>query len=301
MQKSIIRKNLVYLVIILFIGIAVAPSVTSVDISKNNASDNNGLIEITVELCKPNGIEEHQIFITKDQNEKLEELFQGFKEDLNKAETREETIRLYSDMVVSLDEIGLIPEGSSCEEVQELVTVENRINNPEKMKSNKYLNMVFERFKDKNSKQHYLKNRFCQIAARTSSSYQDSFVLTLTRNFPITSLFLFWLEFFCWFFSQINRYPIGYTIGIGYYYEISGYVGFKPSSGWINTDGYDGKQVFEGEGFYGNLPMCPITYLHRVYYPGIFGFTGITYYYDHTFLSYFVGKAIWVKIGPNLP
>ena len=47
MQKSIIRKGLVCLVIILFIGIAVAPSVTSIEFSENETPDSD-LVEINL-------------------------------------------------------------------------------------------------------------------------------------------------------------------------------------------------------------------------------------------------------------
>lgn len=295
------KKALVVGIIFLFIGIAIAPSVTSIEFSKTKTSNSDDLVEITVELCKTDGIEEHQIFITEEQGEELENLFQGFKEDLDNAKSRKETVRLYSDMVVLLDEIGLLPESSSCEEVQQLVTSEKSLSSPEKIKSRKYLNMVFERFKDKNSKQHFLKNSFCQISARTTETILQSLVWTIVANFPMTILFLFLLLPFSFILSMQNPYPFGYTLGLGLYWEINGYFGYEPSSGWINTDGDDGKQEFEGEGFYGNLPMSKIYFGTSGFYPGITGFTGIRYKPNWTdpFLCYIVGKALWVKIGPN--
>ena len=187
MQKSMFRKGLVVGIIFLFAGISIAPSVTSIDISKTKTS-NDDLVEITLQLCKSDGVEDYKMFITQEQNEELENLFQGFKVDLDKAKTREETVRLYNDMVVSLDEIGLLPYGSSCEEVQQLVTGEKSLSNPEKIKSKKYFNIVFERFKDKNSNQHFLKNSFCQIAGFTTVTYLHGPVLTLLATFFINVL-----------------------------------------------------------------------------------------------------------------
>ena len=53
----------------------------------------------------------------------------------NTIETRVETIKLYEEMVVSLDKLGILPDSTNCKVVQELVLGENNINNPERLKS----------------------------------------------------------------------------------------------------------------------------------------------------------------------
>ena len=98
MQNSIAKKSLVIGIIFLFIGISIAPSVTSIHISKDKNSNDN-LVEINVQLCRTDGVEDHKMFVTQEQDEQFDILIESFKADLDNAETREEkTFLLISSM-----------------------------------------------------------------------------------------------------------------------------------------------------------------------------------------------------------
>ena len=293
MQKSIVRKNLVCLVIILFIGIAVAPSVTSIEFSKSKTSNSNDLVEIDVQFFKRKDVEDHKMYITREQDEQLELLIESFKENLDNAESRKETIEIYKDMVVSLDELGILPEDLSCEEAQQLVTGENRFYKPGKMKLNKYIDLVYDRFKNKNPGLFENTNTFCLIAGSTTSTLPQSPLMTLYKLIGESFDILARLSFFAF----LNPFPIGYTIGIGHYCNFGHTT--HPGEGWIFTLGALGIRFWNGEMF-GDISLPPIIepITGSEYYPGITGFTGIKISLLFE-LSLYLGFALLVKIEPE--
>jgi hypothetical protein len=151
MKKDIFRKGLVCAVIFLFVSIAAMPAVTSqvrttmpflVGSPRINSPQNNELIETTVQLCKPDGLENYTIMLTKEKSEQLDTLIANFKASLDNAKTMNETVEIYNDMIVSLDELGLIPNSMSVEQAQQLVT--GSITNPETSEIKKFLTTTKE-------------------------------------------------------------------------------------------------------------------------------------------------------------
>jgi len=302
MQKSIFKKSLVCLVIILFIGVIIAPSITSIDISKNKISNNNALVEITLQLCKTEGIEDHKMFITQEQNEQLDRLIVSFKADLNNAETREETIGISNDMVVSLYEIGVLSEDISCKEVQELVTGENSISNPNKLK-NKNFGL------DENE------NALCLIAGKTKktgavglgtilSSLRLIIMAIIYEYFNPSFLgelidFIYLLRSEFWFFTTLFSYLLPLKLGGFMIYGNIVYVGpgetyYNPAEGWVYTIGLNGIKTWDGP-IYGdifNIPLGPFEY-----YFGAIGFTGIKILPFGS--GFYLGSALRVKLSSN--
>jgi len=109
-----------------------------------------------------------------------------------------------------------------------------------------------------------------------------------------------------------NLYPahLCSIVGLGHY-DTDRRINVS-NSGWIRSIGLDGVKEWNGS-FYGNLPSYPIVtadyywdyyyHLRRAstmrYYPGIFGFIGLKL---KTFSeTYFLGYALWTKIGPEPP
>jgi len=327
MKNNIVKKGLTFGIIVLFIGIAIAPSVTSIGFSKTTTSNNNDLVEITLELYKPNGIEDHKMFITQEQDEQLDLLIESFKANLDNAETKEETIEIYNDMVVSLDELGILPDSTSYKEVQELVIGENSISNPEKLMVSKYFNIDYEKLKNKNLGLDENENIFCLIAGRTTRT--DSFGLgtfllativlslwirvyiflelieqffgcennleDLYRNYGMLRT-IFWISLIIP--TLINPLRIGGFMTFGKRtYDPSPYdeEHYYPAEGWLYTFGLNGKKTW-ADTFYGQIfgvPTGPFT----TQYLGANGFTGVKI----IGMNFYLGSAFWVKIGPSHP
>ena len=310
MQKSIIRKGLVFLVIILFIGIAVAPGVTSIDISKNNPSNNDDLVEITLQLCKTDGAEEHKMYITQEQDEQLDSLIESFKADLDKADTREETIKLYEDMVISLDELGILPEDLSCEEAQQLVIGDsygfNKVKNFVEHKKPIFINCLAE--KDKTSKEtsEELENYLCQISGQTSKTnflgligktlYKIVEFFEKLKCYNICLLLLLLVGINELFYTKLNLLPIRADILLGYT-EGSippGEIYYHPSNGWVHTIGSLGIKNLNGS-FYGKISSIGAGVFTE--YIGASGFTGIRIIRK----NFYIGRALKVKLGSDKP
>jgi len=112
-----LKKLLVVCVIVLFLGLAIAPSINA-NVSK--ASIDSELVEITTEVCGLNGAK-HTVKLTKEQAWEVEELFNSLRERLNATETREEADEMFKEAVVELDKYGLLG-GLSVKQAQRLVT-----------------------------------------------------------------------------------------------------------------------------------------------------------------------------------
>ena len=116
-RNNLIKKGVVVAVILLFIGLAFAPSINA-NISK--ASIESELVEITTEVCGLNG-GKHTVSLSKEDAEEVEQLIDDIERRLNEVETREETIEIFNEAVVELDKYGLLG-GLSVEQAQRLVT-----------------------------------------------------------------------------------------------------------------------------------------------------------------------------------
>ncbi len=114
------KKLLVVGVIVLFLGLAIAPSINA-NVSK--ASVDSDLVEITTEVCGINGVTPNTVLLSKGDAEEVDRLFDSIRERLNATGTREETEKIFNEAVVELDKYGLLG-GLSVEQAQKLVTGE---------------------------------------------------------------------------------------------------------------------------------------------------------------------------------
>jgi len=86
-KNSLLCKGIAVVVILLFIGLAFAPSINA-DVSKEE------LVEVTTEFC---GLgKKHTVKLTQEEVDELDQLFDDIKERLDNIETREETCLLYT-------------------------------------------------------------------------------------------------------------------------------------------------------------------------------------------------------------
>ena len=118
------KKLLTIGIILLFIGIVVAPSINSTVVK---ASNDNDLVEVTSQACGIQGFENTTVKLTKQQYQSLEQYLVDFNARLNQTTTREEAVPIFKDAVVELNKYGLLPKGMSIELAQKLVTTGHQI------------------------------------------------------------------------------------------------------------------------------------------------------------------------------
>jgi hypothetical protein len=120
MEKNpFMRKWLVVEIILLFIGVAIAPSI-NFNIVK--ACNDNDLVEVTTQACGINGFENTTLKLTREQYQDLELYLIDFRARLNQTTTQEEVVPIFKEAVTELDKYGLLPNGMSVKRAQRLVT-----------------------------------------------------------------------------------------------------------------------------------------------------------------------------------
>ncbi|HVQ00646.1 MAG TPA: hypothetical protein VMT57_03945 [Candidatus Thermoplasmatota archaeon] len=155
------KKYQVVAVILLFIGVAIAPSVNS---SVVKTSADNDLVEVTSQACGVQGFGNTMVKLTKQQYEDLEQYLVEFRARLNQTTSREEAVPIFKEAVVELNKYGLLPKGMSVEKAQKLV-----IGRPF---SSSKLNNLRELLK--NNRNDNATNYFCSVTATTTSWYNTA-------------------------------------------------------------------------------------------------------------------------------
>ena len=107
-----IKKGVAVAVILLFIGVALAPSINA-----NVVKDD--LVEFDVEV---HGLgKKNTVKLTQQETDEVEQLLDDIRKTLDNAETKEEAIEILNDAVVELDKYDLL-EGLSVNQAQSLIT-----------------------------------------------------------------------------------------------------------------------------------------------------------------------------------
>ena len=115
------KKILALGIILLFIGVAFAPSI---NFNVVKASSDNDLVEVTTQACGINGFGNTTVKLTKQQYQNLEQYLVDFRARLNKTTTRDEAVPIFKEAVVELDKYGLLPKRMSVQKAEKLVTGE---------------------------------------------------------------------------------------------------------------------------------------------------------------------------------
>ena len=131
------KQILVVGIILLFIGVAVAPSINPGVVT---ASFDDDLVEVTTQACGIQGYKDTTVKLTREQYQNLEEYLVEFRARLNQTTTKEEAVPIFKEAVVELDKYGLLPRGMSVERAQRLVSSEKL--NPLDISLRKHLKVV---------------------------------------------------------------------------------------------------------------------------------------------------------------
>jgi len=324
------KKILATSIVILFIGLALAPSIHA---NTNKEALGGELVEITTEVCGING-QKHTVQLTQQEADELDALFDSIKARLDNTESRDEAVEIFNEAIVELDKYGLLG-GLSVKQAQKLVT--GPYQNPRAMDILDKLDNRYLKTLDENE------NRFCLIAGKTD-------VTTIVGIFKLigTSIAFLYIVFFItlalplWILMGIleDQYPLIYDIVSSILdrpimsvlqeifiirqflrifllqnvpWEIFGSISFGwkeclapniPSSGWVWTRGLNGIKTWNGS-FYGRIKKVERLYFaSHDFYIGVLGFTGLKISTDMLFpLSpgkvFYLGGAARVKIGPE--
>jgi len=343
MKEGLFRKGLACAVIFLFVGISAAPAVTSQVRTANpvlsgtprvNTTKNNDLVKITVQLCKPDRLENHTVWLTQEQATELDNLIDSFKAELDGVETLEETIVIYKNMMESLYNLSLFPSDISVDEAKQLMTgadcgSENlsmfsrqmSIENVQKLvntRSNKIINgSDFSLEVDENT------NLFCLISGETASFVIPPLAM-LSNRMVITYIYAlaFLLKTFPGLMKFFENFPILNLLEIGpmigsvilflILWSLHLYIPIAFGSGitfgaygvdewgqahYNPSDGWIHTFGAMGKKIWENGlygQLYSFLGLLGFYYIGVIGFTGITIYNSDVF---YLGFAPIVKIS----
>jgi len=301
MKHNWMKKGLVVSVILLFIGVAIAPSINQ---SVVKASTDDDLIEVTSQACGVQGYGNTTVKLTREQYQDLESYLVDFRERLNQTSTREEAVPIFKDAVVELDKYGLLPKGLSVEQAQRLVTGGYFYQ--------RFI-QIFGRLFNKNQ-YNSNSNLFCLVAGETDATvFSRHFYILLTLG-SILSMWHFWSDYtllgmllfiiagsFAILSISIQNFidenPLALfdVVCIGVFSPFENITYY--ASGWLKSFGLLGVKSWD-EYFRGNFHALPLIY-SAVYmmYQAIWGFTGLKILLDENSLkqSYF-GFAMALSI-----
>ena len=295
MNNTIGRTLLVVSVILLFIGVAVAPSINFTVVK---ASNDNDLVEVTSQACGIKGFGNTTVKLTRQQYQNLEQYLVEFRARLNQTTTREEAIPIFKEAVVELYKYGLLPKGMSVEQTQRLVT-------------GPYQNTKLLKCLEK------LSNEPCLISgeARGYTYFQGPvsraiwdvlYILEqISFNFNMGPLFyllcIIPATMSVVFSEFLRNLPyIGAIIyyGVSYSNPMTGETWYNPAKGNIKAIGSFGTRQWNGP-FYGKLSSLALWGFLSVLYPGVNGFTGLRLYFNSS--DFYFGAALNANVGPEQP
>ena len=303
------KKILAMSIILLFLGVAVAPSINT---SIVKASQEDEFIEVTTQACGITGFKDTTVKLTREQYQDLQQYLVEFRARLNQTSTRGEAVPLFKEAVVELDKYGLLPEGMSVRQAQEIVTFSSRrVSLPGALRGGRMLygSSVNDR-----------RNLFCLVAGHTNHTWFETAGARLSMiiseilysyDVRLLSGALFYISLYWYVLCNINPLNVLNII----------YVGCQdpnmnieyPASGWVTSIGVFGIQKNRGsmtgalpiQGTYWpfNVPEAPIV----LGYPAVVGFSGFKIGsmslplhlctggdYDY------LGSAVWVRITSDL-
>jgi len=314
-MKMIVKKPIAVAIILLFIGLALAPSINA-NISK--ASVDSELVEFTTELCGLDG-GKHTVSLSKEEAEEVEQLIDSIKVRLDKVETREEAVEVFNEAVVELDKYGLLG-GLSVKQAERLVAG--------RYQNSRVVKLLEKLCGEKPTTQGDYENQFCLIAGKTT--YTGTYGLIWWIGVHTIWLLIriirdlnpFWLQCLLalslipptvlGMISTLNPFALSHTIGFGAeVFTVMGGNYDVEAEGWIWTQGTNGAWTIDRP-FFGRMSETPLFFLPFPFliiynmYPGAIGFTGLKISLPivdsgMTFDCFFLGSSIAVKLSSQEP
>jgi hypothetical protein len=270
MRDVLVRKVLVIGIIVLFIGIGVYPAIAENLSTSTNENISDKLVKVPVQIFGHNGFKSYKLSITKQQYDDFQVLKEKFKKDFEKADTMKKSVVVYRNMVLSLDKLGLLPEGMSIVEAEKLVLgpyyyldklgllsdkkfVDDSQQNPEKI-------------------DHYY-NSHCQLTWDSSNWWSYIWL-------PDYDYFGVILQILGIFFNKI-------AFGVNYG-TLPDEPPDNPSVGWIHARSSQHEWVYNGT-FWGGIGITDEPF-------GVYYFKGVNGFFGYRVDGYIFGNAKTVHI-----
>jgi hypothetical protein len=254
------------------------------------------------------------IQVTEQQTKDIRVIFDDLKNQLSTAHSTEETQRIFSDTIITLDRHNLLPKEMSVQQIQQLVN--HAYTHQHK---STILQKLFYEFQTETAAGS-IQNSFCSIAGNTSNTHvaklakrtalQLYYIIDFNTgnvllNKAALALFVVFNEI-----AKLNQKLLeknGPHLGVSLYFGNYHYAPYpdwlSPAQGWISTDGVNGQQNITGS-FWGQTMtggwQPQVDWYMNYTWRGCLGFTGLIYY-TGTDNAYFLGSALSVNIGPNRP
>ncbi len=300
-----LKKILIVGVILLFIGVAVAPNINTTVVK---ASTDDDLVEVATQACGIQGYGDTTVKLTREQYQNLEQYLVEFRGRLNQTTAKEEVVDLFKEAMAELEKYGLLPTDILSERASSSLLLQ-------------YSNENFVKLRGKSFKDPFLvpdntSNALCLIAGHTtetrflSLSSRASFILFLiiaalaakVGSSGYKKLGLLLLGAGCPLFIHFglsyflgNMFPLSISqwIRFGTWVSRPGYV--DPAEGWIYTLGAYGKKSWN-QTFHGAMTQDFELNI------GAIGFTGIKLCIPQLdcvsvpYTTFFFGSALLVNI-----
>ena len=308
-----IRKWLAIGIILLFVGVTIAPTI---NFNTVKASPDDDLVEVTTQACGIQGYKDTTVKLTREQYQDLEQYLVEFRARLNQTTTREEAVPIFKDAVVELDKYGLLPRGMSVEQAQNSV-----ISGYQNQYSSQHQKIYYKNFIN----QIEVNNRLCLVAGNTDDCFFYGLIFavsfcvsfTIILSIGVTAMTLEEQGFeklaerlynFTYklvdFFGSVRFFPfeIGgmFTFGGKYFQGEEEPALYVPSNGWIYSLGLRGVQTINGS-FYGTIAQLSTSFYNREYL-GLLGFIGLVvgpHYMNEP--KFFLGSAYSLGVRTSHP
>jgi hypothetical protein len=286
MKDTWLKKGLVISIIILFIGVAVAPSI---NISVVKASTDDDLVEVTTQACGIKGFGNTTVKLTREQYRNLEQYLVDFRARLNQTSTREEAIPIFKEAVVELNKYGLLPRGMTIEQALKLVIRKYPLQRTKQ---------ILQDVKNINNSNFFcltvgygnLNIRFHPLIS--SIGFLIYFIKSLLGSGDLLAVMLYII-------SEIytNIIPLKFLsfIEFGQHYRVVGHPYQYPYQGHVSTIGLTGIKTWDGLQWGGIVTLSTFGFTTElIHHIGAIGFSGINIKTDQENM-FFLGTSLWVK------
>jgi hypothetical protein len=279
MKNNRVNHCLVFGVILLFIGLSIAPSI-NFNVAK--ASNDSDSVEVTTQACGIQGFGNTTVKLTGQQYQNLEQYLVDFRARLNQTTTREEAVPIFKEAVRELNKFGLLPKGMSVEKAQKLVT-----------KRYEYRRGTTFLEKLRSTNQYMVNsNVLCFIAGQSTRTYFISLISRIAlipygASYPsLPGISLLFEIIFALSVLVGNFIPLAFLNWI-LFGDMHSRPSFhiEPANGWIYTVGLTCVKTWTGY-FSGGIFITL----------GAIDFTGLKLLVQGE--STFLGTAFWVRIEP---
>lgn len=275
-NPALLHKTLVAGVIIIFLSVCLQPITANLQLETKNAE----YYEVTTEFIGLDKI--HKTLFTKEEIEKLNDLFKTINNNLKNSVSFENNIEIFKYMIVKLKSYGLLGN-IGIEKTEKLVL---------NLYSKPFLTKMFDSmYYSKKNQIDDDKNLFCLIAGRTTNTifvspwskgltFSIALIGILLQELLNSNLFGLIIPIaLLAFFNLVNPFCFGRTIY------------FLDSYGKVFSIGLNGFLSWEGN-IIGKIPF--LLWGGK----GALGFTGLKIRIgNYNFYSYYIGFAPYVQIG----